>query len=100
MFDERIYCENIVSKYATYLAYYFGMSSTFSLDNVHYMIKLYLCFPIYYDELNKLTFEHYRLLVNISDISKRYFYFRVALFCRSSVAELNNLILNDIYLYM
>lgn len=97
MFEERFSCENIVSKYTMSLSYYFGMSSTFSLRNVHYMKKIYLCFPIYYEELNELSFEHYKLLVNISDNNKRYFYFRVALFCRSTVEELGNLILNDFY---
>lgn len=73
------------------------MSNTFSLNNVYYMKRLYLCFPIFYDSLNKLSFEHYKLLVVINDIKKRYFYFRLALFCRMSVYQLQNLIENNIY---
>lgn len=100
VFKKQNCCENAVSKYSNYLKYYFGMSNTFSIGNVNYMKKFYCCFPNYINEFNKLSFEHYKLLVDISDIGERYFYFRIAVFCRSSVQELNDVIKDKIYYYI
>ena len=97
IFDKQNYYENIVLKMSNYLSYYYGMSSTFSIENINYMRKFYYCFPNYIENLNKLSFEHYKLLVNINEAEERYFYFWIALFCRSSVEELKSLILNNIY---
>ena len=97
VFCKQKYYENSVSKFSEYFSYYFGNSNIFSITNIRYMKKFYCCFPIYYDELNRLEFGHYKLLVNISESDKRYFYFRLALFCRSSVLELNDIIMNDYY---
>lgn len=97
VFQRQKYYENAVLKYSNFFSYCYGMSETFSVNNIHYMKRFYSCFPIYVEELNKLTFEHYKLLVNVYDAKTRYFYFRVALFCRSSVEELKGIILNDVY---
>lgn len=96
--NSRNYCWNPALKLSTFYSYKYGFSELFSISNVRYMEKFYKCFPIYYDELNKLTFEHYKLLVNVSDVTRRYFYYRVALFCRSSVVELRQFIGEDMYL--
>lgn len=93
-------CENIVNRYSKLLSYYFGMSDTFSIVNVNYMKKFYKSFPIYYKKLDELEFEHYKLLVNISDLKERYFYFRIALFCQSSVDELRQIIMSNTYLFI
>lgn len=73
------------------------MTQAFSTENVHYMKKFYQCFPIYLPELNKLKWEHYLELLKIDDTKERYFYLRVAMFCKSSVLELRDFINNDIY---
>ena len=64
------------------------------------MKKFYSSFPIYYEELNYLTFEHYKLLVNISDSVEKYFYFRIALFCNSTVYELKDIINEEVYYFI
>lgn len=92
--------ENSVSKYSNFFSYRYGMSDTFSIRNIKYMKKFYSCFPIYIKELDKLSFEHYKLLVDVSDVTRRYFYFRVAMFCRSSVFELKHIISSDLYSYL
>ena len=92
--------ENVVLRISNYLSYYFGMSKTFSIGNISYMKKFYRCFPVYYKELEKLSFEHYKLLVDISGLEERYFYFRVALFCRGNVEELEEIIREDIYYFI
>ena len=73
------------------------MSETFSRENVNYMKRFYQCFPIYIDELNKLVWEHYVELLKINNSKERYFYLRIAMFCKSSVLELRDFINNDIY---
>ena len=100
VYNKQKLCENVILKYSNYLTYYYGMTNVFSVGNVNYMKKFYCCFPIYVKALNQLSFEHYKLLVDISVVNKRYFYFRVALFCRSSVEELSYLIYNDLYSYI
>lgn len=100
VFKKQNSCENVIKRVSCYLTYSFGMTETFSISNIKYMKKLYCCFPFYYKELNNLSFEHYKLLVDINDIKKRYFYFRVALFCRSSLNDFKNLLLNDLYNYI
>ena len=89
--------ENAISKYSDLCAYHFGMSKTFSRENVHYMKRFYECFPIYISELNKLNWEHYLELLKISNLNERYFYLRVAIFCKSSVLELRDVINNNVY---
>ncbi len=73
------------------------MSETFSRENVNYMKRFYQCFPIYIDELNKLDWEHYVELLKINNSKERYFYLRIAMFCKSSVKELKEIINKNIY---
>ena len=89
--------ENVFFEFSKFCSYYFGITCMFSRENIHYMRNFYCVFPIYYDDLNKLTWEHYLLLLDISDKLEQYFYFRVAMFCRSSVDELKFLVSNDMY---
>lgn len=97
VFEGQDLLENAVLKYSTLCTYRYGMSETFSTINVYYMEKFYLAFPIYRDDLNKLSFEHYKLLVDISEMKRRYFYFRLSIFCRSTVDELRFNIINNLY---
>ena len=98
--EKQKYCDNVVKKYSTFFSYYYGMSEIFSRSNILYMLKFYLSFPIYLDIFENLKFEHYKLLVDINDKECRNFYFRVALFCKSSVFELRTLIRENIYNYI
>ena len=93
-------CENVVVKYSNFFSYYYGMSSTFSISNINYMKRFYSCFPLYINKLNNLSFEHYKLLIHICELEERYFYFWVAMFCRSSVEELKLMISNNLYEYI
>lgn len=95
--ESKISCENIYKKYSELCSYHYGMSEVFARSNVRCMNKFYCAFPIYYKSLEGLCWEHYLLLINIIDREVRYFYYRVALFCRSSVKELVCLIDNDYY---
>ena len=65
-----------------FLQYYFGMSETFSLSNVKTMIKFYVSFPIYTEQLEKLDWNYYLKLITIRKKSLRMFYYQVAIFSR------------------
>ena len=88
---------NSTSKYSEFFSYYFGRSDIFSMHNIHYMKKFYCCFPVFCDRFRELSFEHYKLIVDVSDLKRRYFYFWLALFCRSNVCELEKYIQEDLY---
>lgn len=89
--------ENIILKYSEFYSYKYGTSSTFTRENIHYMKRFYCKFPIFINVFTKLEWEHYVLLLRISDARELYFYFRVAIFCRSSVSDLNHIINNNFY---
>ncbi len=97
VYDKQFSCENVCKKYSDYYSYKYGCSSLFSRDNLKYMSNFYRIFPIYFDYLNKLSWNHYRLILNINEYDEQYFYFRIALFCRSSEDELNYLISNNYF---
>ena len=97
VFVGRSFFDNSVFKYSNFCSYYFGNSEIFSIDNVHYMEKFYKAFPVFLNRFTELSFEHYKLIVDVSDLEKRYFYFWLAIFCRSSVSQLRSIISNDLY---
>ena len=90
-------CENVFKKYSILYTYQYGMPYLFSISNIKNMLKFYYMFPIYYSELNNLSWNHYCLILNTFGIEEQYFYYRVALFCNSSVEELETLIKNFLY---
>ena len=90
-------CENVFKRCSIFYTYRYGLPYIFSIRNIKYMMKFYYLFPIYYPELNNLSWNHYCLILDNSDKDEQYFYFRVALFCNSSVSELKNLIDNFSY---
>ena len=75
-----------------FLQYYFGMSETFSLSNVKTMIKFYVSFPIYTEQLEKLDWNYYLKLLEIKNHSKRMYYYRVAIFSECDFDTFNELL--------
>jgi hypothetical protein len=61
--------ENVCCKYSEYYSYKYGNSNMFSRDNLKYMSNFYCRFPMYFDCLNKLSWNHYRLILNINDVA-------------------------------
>lgn len=88
---------NVVEKYSDYFSYYFGNSYLFTRDNIHLMERFYLNFPIYYDKLNNISWEQYKLLLKIRDKKERFFYFHLSLFFNSDFDETNEFIDNNYY---
>lgn len=87
---------NVVSIVSTFYSYRYGRSYTYSKNNIINMKLFYLCFPIYYEQMSKLSWEHYLLLIKLVDRNERNFYFKTSMFCLLSVEELNYLI-NELY---
>ena len=54
VFEHQNFLDNATNKYSNYFQYKFGMTECFSRENVNLMRKLYLCFPIFNDNLLKL----------------------------------------------
>ena len=52
------------------------------------MKLFYICFPVYNNSINKLSWEHYLELIAIKNRSIRNFYFKVCIFCNLSLEEL------------
>ena len=90
-------CENVLERYSTYLSYYFGNSSFFTRDNVYFMEKFYLNFPIYYSKLDNISWEQYILLLKINNRKERFFYFYLSLFFNSDITETKDFINNNYY---
>ena len=97
VFQKQKDYENSFCAVSNFLSYYYGMSNTFTIFNIKMMRNFYCCFPIFICDMNRLHWEHYLQLVTIIDVEERYFYFRVAIFCRSNADELQSLIDRKIY---
>ena len=93
---QNIY-ENVYEKNSVFCSYFYGITSCFTRENIRYMKKFYCVFPMYYDVLNKLSWEHYKILLNINNKDNLYFYYRISLFCNSSLEELIYLVSNNFY---
>lgn len=100
VYNTRNICSNSVYKCSAFCTYRFGNSNSFSIFNIKMMQKFYCTFPIFNLKLNELTWDHYIELLKINDLSERYFYFGIALFCRSNISDLKLIIGNDIYNYI
>ncbi len=87
---------NPIAYFSNYYSYYFG-SNFFDRENLRYMRRFYLYFPIYFSKFDKVSWNHFKLLLNIRNGQKRNFYFYFLLFANSSVEELELLIHNHIY---
>lgn len=82
---------------SNYYSYYFGNSYKFDRENIYYMKKFFLCFPIYSERFDNLSWKHFKILLRLTNNRIRYFYLSIALFCNSSVEELSNIITNFTY---
>ncbi len=95
--EKKYMCENITKKCSSYLAYYFGNSSMFSYENIIFMKKFYLYFPIFIDNMNDLDWDSYRELLKLNNKKVCYFYFYLSLFCNFKYTDLRSVIENKIY---
>ncbi|MBQ3306863.1 MAG: hypothetical protein IJG68_01570 [Bacilli bacterium] len=95
--ERQKYYDNIFKKYADYFSYCFGNSFLSYRENIHLMEKLYLNFPIYYEQLENITWDQYLLLLAIEDRKERYFYFYLSLFFKSDYQDTLEFIDNHYY---
>ncbi|MBQ2639782.1 MAG: hypothetical protein IJF92_03370 [Bacilli bacterium] len=88
VFKYHKYEENIITNISNYYSYKYGLSSTYSFDNINNMKLFYICFPVYYNYINKLSWDYYLELIKIKNRNIRNFYFKVCIFCDLSIDEL------------
>jgi len=89
--------ENIIQKYSSYYSYYYGNSFLFTRENLHYMKRFYISFPVYNSIYNNFSWKQYKLLLNINDNKERYFYFYCSILFHSNYEDTYDLIQNDYY---
>lgn len=97
LFDKNNMCLNITEKISGFLSYYYGNSSTFSIENINLMKKFYLYFPIYSKYIERINWDCYRRLLILSK-KECYFYYKIVLFCNSDKSDLESMIENSIFL--
>ena len=97
VYEEQNFCPNSIQKYSDYLSYYYGDSSVFTRENIHFMKRFYLNFPIFYEKLNQITWKQYQLLLMIPNREVRFFYFLLSLFFESNYEETYDFIINCYY---
>ena len=88
--------ENPIAYLSNYYSYYFG-SNFFNRENIRYMKRFYLYFPIYFSKYESLSWNHFKILLKIRNKRKRNFYFYYLLFTNSSVEDLISLINSKTY---
>ncbi len=90
-------CNNPNEYLSNYLSYCFGNSILFSRENINYMKKFYLAFPIYIKKYNVLSWNHFKILLGVNNRVIRNFYLNIVLFCNSNTVELEQLISSCVY---
>ena len=89
-------CSNPNEYVSTIYSYTFGNSKLFNRENIIFMKNFYLCFPIYIERFNELSWNHFKLLLKVKNKKDRNLYLWIALFCKSSLEELE-IIINHSY---
>ena len=97
VYEKQNYYDNVVAYYEKYLSYYFGNSYLFTRENIKYMEIFYLNFPMFFDDLMKISWEQYLMLFKISDKKERYFYFKLSLLFKSNCDETREFIDNNYF---
>lgn len=90
-------CFNPCEYISNYYSYKYGDSFKYSRENISIMRNFYLCFPIYIKNYDNISWNHFKLLININDKIIRNFYLRLIIFCNSSVDDLNIIINSSLY---
>lgn len=90
-------CLNPCEYISNYYSYSYGNSYKFNRENILYMKKFFMYYPIYIDRFDNLSWEHFKILLNLNNKIIRNFYLSIALFCNSSVEELDFIITNFTY---
>lgn len=98
VYEKKDLYENVIEKYSDYYTYLFGNSFLFTRENIHFMKRFYLNFPIFYSSLEKISWEQYKLLLEIDNREERIFYFQISLLFESDYNETVDFIKNQYYL--
>lgn len=98
VYDEQNTCDNPIKKYSDYYSYYYGDSLLFTRENIHLMKRFYMNFPIYYKEMNKFSWNQYKLLLLIHNKKERMFYYALSFFISADYNDLTDFIDNQYFI--
>ena len=96
-YEKQYQYDNIIEKLSNYCSYYYGDSQLFTRENIHMMKRFYLNFPIFYNSLQKISWEQFELLLMLPNKKERVFYFYLSLFFHSDYDETFSFISNHYY---
>ena len=88
---------NPIEKFSLIFSYFYGNSYYFDRNDIRLMRRFYLDFPIFYEEMNKISWNQYKEIMILNNKKERYFYYYLSLFFSSDISETKELILNDYY---
>ena len=97
VFKNQYYYDNIIKKVSDFYSYKYGLTFAFSEKNIKNMKLFYLCFPCFYDDMNRINWNHYLKLIDIIDSEKRNFYFKISIYFKFSYNDLLYLIDSCLY---
>ena len=98
VYNKNDCCENIIKKCSDFLSYYFGDSYSFSYDNILFMRKFYLYFPIYLEKYENIPWNYYVALLKINNEEITKLYLNICLFCNFDYNSLKRMIDGNLYL--
>ena len=98
VYEEKDHCLNVIQRYSDYYSYFYGNSFLFTRENIHFMKRFYMNYPIYYKKLELFSWKHYQFLLSIPNKKERTFYYSLSLFFQSSYEELLDMVYNNYYL--
>ena len=75
----------------------FTVEKKYMCENIIFMKKFYLYFPIFIDNMNDLDWDSYRELLKLNNKKVCYFYYYLSLFCNFKYTDLRSVIENKIY---
>lgn len=97
VYEKQNMHENAVEKYSNFYSYYYGNSYLFTRNSIKMMVMFYICFPIFFQKMENISWNQYLLLMTISNSKERYFYFYLSLFFNSDYQETLDFINNKYY---
>lgn len=97
VWQKRNYYSNPIEKYSLFFSYFYGCSSLFKRDDIKIMRRFYLDFPIFYNELNNISWSQYKVILSLNDKNERYFYYFLSQFFSCSLNETKEFISNNYY---
>lgn len=94
--EKKKSCMRVYQTCSLFFSYYYGNSSQFSLFSIQMMEKFYTYFPIFFQQMNQISWKSYLEILSLPR-EECYFYYHLLLFCGDDLLELRKNILTNLY---